>query len=156
MSTATLTPTTTLPDRARLIVHNLEHMLAALTAAKRLGVTPTLQTPPDAIHYLGAGYLSTMCSMAANQHPDTPFHYVMDCSDAAGYALAALRAGQRWVLFRGDSVVEAKLKSIAEQHNAALLPPARETLDLWQQAHPLQGAMEFLSIQRLAKMKDLD
>ncbi len=160
MMTETLSPRTLailgIPSPHRLIIHHRDHGLAALEAAGRLGITPTLQTPSQGVFTLGIGYLTALEASLRSATPDTPFHFVIDCGDAAGYALAALRSGSRLLVFRGDSVVATKLQDIAEGTNAQIIEAEQHALDLWLEANPLQAAMRWLSEHQHLNTKNLE
>ena len=83
-----------------LIVHDREHAIAALRAAREAGVRVRLATAPGAAAYAGAGYLKAVIDAAAAAVPEARFEAVIDCGADAGHALAALRAG--WRLLRSD------------------------------------------------------
>jgi len=112
-----------------LIVHDREHAIAALRAAREAGVRVRLATAPGAAAYAGAGYLAAVIAAAAAAVPEAGFEAVIDCGEDAGHALAALRAG--WRLIRSGRA--AALAPIAEAACArvveAIEGPACDLLD---------------------------
>lgn len=91
---------------------------AALRAARDGGTAPTLVTPPDAAAFYGAGYLAALQDKARGEFPDVPFRLVVDCGDAAGYALACLRAGVKLISMEPPN---EKVADIARQMGAELV-----------------------------------
>ena len=91
---------------------------AALQAARASGVVPTLVTPPDAASFYGAGYLAALQDKAREEFPDVPFRLVVDCGDAAGHALACLRAGVKLISMDPPN---DKVADIARQMGAELV-----------------------------------
>jgi hypothetical protein len=55
---------------------------------------------------------------------------VLDCGDAAGYVLGALRQGLKSLRFGGDEGTAAKLDAIARAQDAILITAAIPALDL--------------------------
>ncbi|NNG04835.1 MAG: hypothetical protein HKM95_12140, partial [Inquilinus sp.] len=53
----------------------------------------------------------------------------LDCDDAPGAVLAALRAGTKEVVFLGDAGIAAKLSAIADQSGAVLRTERQPALD---------------------------
>ena len=118
-----------MPGRA-IIVHDLAHALAALSAAAELGVPVTLASAPGAAAYLGVGYFEAMVEAAREEVPDAAFDAMLDCGDAPGLALAALRQGIGAVRLRGPRKTLAKVAEIAAAHGARLNPETGPALDL--------------------------
>jgi fructose/tagatose bisphosphate aldolase len=91
---------------------------AALLAARANGSAPTLVTPPDAASFYGAGYLAALQDKARAEFADVPFKLVVDCGDAAGQALACLRAGVKLISMEPPN---DKVADIARQMGAELV-----------------------------------
>jgi len=91
---------------------------AALLAARAAGTAPTLVTPEDAAAFYGAGYLAALQERARREFPDVAFTLVVDCGDAAGYALACLRAGVKTISMDPPN---DKIADIARQMGAELV-----------------------------------
>jgi hypothetical protein len=91
---------------------------AALQAARADGSAPTLVTPEDAAAFYGAGYLAALQERAHREFPDVAFTLVVDCGDAAGYALACLRAGVKTISMEP---LNDKIADIARQMGAELV-----------------------------------
>lgn len=91
---------------------------AALLAARAAGASPTLVTPEDAAAFYGAGYLAALQERARREFPDVAFTLVVDCGDAAGWALACLRAGVKTISMEP---MNDKIADIARQMGAELV-----------------------------------
>jgi hypothetical protein len=88
-----------------VIVHGLDQAQAVLS----LGRPVTLLSAPWAGVYAGVGWWRALLAQAgagsgAESAPD-----VLDCGDAPGRALAALRAGQRRLVLRAPAAVLADI-----------------------------------------------
>lgn len=103
---------------APVLVRDWPQMRAALLSARRSGSAPTLITPDDAASFYGAGYLGALEQRARQEFPDVGFVLVVDCGDAAGHALACLRAGVRCISMRAP---DPKVADIARQMGATLV-----------------------------------
>ena len=81
-------------DRSTLppavVVHGLDQARAALSP----GLPVTLLSAPAAALFAGAGWWRALVAAARAAHPATPCADVLDCADAPGRAMEAIRAGQ--------------------------------------------------------------
>ena len=91
---------------------------AALLAARRDGMSPTLVTPSGAASFYGAGYLAALQDRARQEFPDVSFTLIVDCGDAPGHALACLRAGVKLISM---DPMNDKIADIARQMGAELV-----------------------------------
>lgn len=114
-----------------VIIHSLDHALAALGVAQRLKVPLTLLSAPGGAAYLGPGLFHAMAEAARREFPGVPFTAVLDCGPRAGDALAALRQGVKSVRFTGRAEVAAKLAAIAAQLKAEVVVNTLDALDLF-------------------------
>ena len=73
-----------------VVVHDLAQANAALAA----GLALTMLSAPGAGCFAGAGWWRALVAQARATHPDTPCQDVLDCADAPGHAMAAIRLGQ--------------------------------------------------------------
>ncbi len=101
-----------------VVVHGLADALAALAP----GVPVTLLSAPGAGSYAGAGWWRALVTMAHAAHPDTPCHDVLDCADAPGHAMAAIRAGQSILVLDPACPAFARVAALATV--LATRPPA--------------------------------
>lgn len=109
----------TLPDgRPLIVVRDWPSTEAALQAARRDGSAPRLVTLPGAASTLGAGYLGALQARAEREFADVDFELVVDCADAAGHALACLRAGVKAISLDAPN---ERVADIARQSGARLV-----------------------------------
>lgn len=128
-----------------VIVHNLDHARAAMTAAAELGVAVTLLSPPAAAAYLGAAVFRHMIAEAARDRPGLEYRAVLDCGGDAGLALGALRQGIEVVRLEATEEVRAKVADIAAQSGAALDEDVGPALDLAAEDDPGEALRAWLS-----------
>ena len=109
-----------------VIVHALDHALLALALARPV----TLLSAPGAALFLGCAGWRALIARARAAHSDVTVVDILDCADASGYALSALRLGQRdLVLWHGAPGREA-VGAIAARLGARLREHAPPALDL--------------------------
>jgi hypothetical protein len=101
-----------------ILVRDWRETEAALEAARRDGTSPVLVTAESAASFWGAGYLAALQQRAEAEFPDVTFSLIVDCGDAAGHALACLRAGVRRISMREPN---EKVADIARQMGAELV-----------------------------------
>jgi hypothetical protein len=111
------------PGRHVAVVGSLAEARAAL--AEAAGRPVVLVSPPGAASYLGVGYYRALVDVVRAEFPGAKIEAVMDCGDAPGFALSALRTGFRVIVLRGDPRARARVASIARAAGAKLLarPP---------------------------------
>lgn len=136
-----------MPRARAIVVHDLSHARAALAAAAEAGRPVLLLSPPEGAASLGPLLFARMVALAREEHPDAEVEAVLDCGDAPGLALAALRTGLRAVNVRAATEALARLDDIARQHGARLVPEAecRPALDLAGHGEPLAACRDWLS-----------
>jgi hypothetical protein len=125
-----------------------------LRAAAEADMAIVLESPPDAARYLGAPYFLAMIEAARAEVPDTQAASVLDCGDAAGLALDALRHGARAVRLLARDDVLARVADIAGQMGAIVEagPSPGDALDLGVACEPLDAARNFLAARRRETM----
>jgi hypothetical protein len=129
----------------RIIVHSLGDAIAALEAARSLGVPVTLMSAPGAGSYTGPRWFLAVVAEAARTCPGAAFDSVIDCADESGTVLGALRAGAKRVRFTGPAAARRKLEAIAAHRGAALEGEAEApALDLLQARDPLAACRVYL------------
>ncbi len=113
------------PVRRVAVVRSLAEVRALLGDAPEGPVV--LVSTPDAAATLGVGFFWALVEEARAAYPALRVDAVMDCGDAPGYALAALRMGFRTIVLRGDPRARARVAAIARAMGARLLarPPRR-------------------------------
>lgn len=110
----------------RVRIHSLDHARAALSAAA--GAPVVLESPPAAAGNLGVGWWREVLRLTAAEFPGTPFEAVLDCGDAPGHALAAIRAGVPAIRLDAEEPVRARVAAIAAQADTILCGTAGEDL----------------------------
>jgi hypothetical protein len=130
-----------------LIVHSLDHARSALTAAQETGQFVVLDSPPSGALSLGAPVFLAIIEAAAKDAPGARFEAVLDCGDAPGAALGALRAGVPVIRLAASAPIFAKIADIARKMSARAEsePPAGEVLDLAGTEDPLAATRSFLA-----------
>ncbi len=99
----------------RIRVHCLDHGRAALAAARAAGRPVALESPRGAALAHGIGWWRALVDSLAAEFPDVLAEAVLDCADAPGAALAALRAGLAAVRVEAPEPARRRLAAVAEQ-----------------------------------------
>lgn len=113
-----------------VIVHDLDQARTAVAAAAALGRPVVLRSAPGAAAFLGAGAFRAIVAAAQAAFPQARVTAVLDCGDAPGLALGALRGGIAAVRLRAAPEPLARIADIAAQLGARLDQDDREPLDL--------------------------
>ncbi|MBI3453192.1 MAG: hypothetical protein HY057_10295 [Rhodospirillales bacterium] len=116
--------------RPAIIVRSLAEARAALAAAAALGRPVTLLSPPGAAGYAGPMYFGEMIAAARAEFPHAEIEAILDCGDAPGHVLGALRYGLKTLRFTGPHAAAAKLAEIAAASGARLIAGEIPALDL--------------------------
>jgi hypothetical protein len=111
-----------------VVVHGLAQAEAALAAAGPAGVL--LLSAPGAGGFAGAAWFLAMVRAAAARQPGVAHQAALDCADAAGTALAALRDGARIIVLDGACPAFPAVAAAMAQAGATLLPARPAALDL--------------------------
>jgi hypothetical protein len=128
-----------------IIIHGIDDARAALRAAHELGVPVTVISAPGAGSHAGPGWFNAVIAQARSAFPDVPLTAILDCDDAPGHVLGALRSGVKAVRFTGRADVAEKLTAIAAAEGAVLLTEDIETLDLRAQRDPAAACKAWLA-----------
>jgi hypothetical protein len=129
-----------------IVVHSLGHARAALEAAAALGTRVTLASALGAGISAGPGWFKAVVETARREFPAAEVSCVLDCGDAAGMVLAALRQGISRVRFSGSAAAAVRLADIAAQCGAVLeRGPLAPALDLLDQRDPAALCRSFLA-----------
>ena len=117
--------TTAAPETIALppavVVHGLAQAIAVL--AESLPVT--LLSAPGAGAYAGIGWWRALVTQARAAHPRTQCRDVLDCAEAPGYAMAAIRLGQTTLVLNPACPAFARIATLA-----TVLPVRPPALDL--------------------------
>jgi hypothetical protein len=109
-----------------VMVHGLDQARAALAP----GLAVTLLSGPGAGVYAGVGWWRALVEMAAEGQAAPPD--VLDCGEATGRALEALRAGQRLLVLRTEPALFANVAERAAGLGGTVFAEAPPALDLAQ------------------------
>jgi hypothetical protein len=116
--------------RSIIVVHNAAHARAAAAAAAAAGRPVLLRSAEGAAGYAGALWFQEVIKLAQAAHPQADIAASLDCGDAPGHALGALRQGIKLVRLRTRRAVVAKVAAIARQMGAAIDEAPGPALDL--------------------------
>jgi len=118
-------------SRQAVVVHGLDDAAAALQP----GLAVQLVSAPGAALYAGAGWWRAVVGGARRLYPGTDCDDLLDCADAPGRAMAALRAGCMAVVLDARCPGFAAVQAAAATLGAKVIgtrPVALELAD-WQQ-----------------------
>jgi hypothetical protein len=124
-------------DRPAVIVNGLADAVAALGAAR--GAPIMLLSAPGAALFAGCLWWREVVRQACDNVPGSDVIDMLDCADASGLALSALRIGQTAIVLYDTAPGYAAVVAIAAQRRAQVLPVAPPALDL-----AARGAMRLL------------
>jgi hypothetical protein len=107
-----------------VIVHGLGDAVAALAQAEAEGAAVTLLSAPGAALYAGCGWWRALVEAARARHPNVPCVDILDCADATGQALAALRVGLPRLVLWPNAPGRDAVVAIAESMGGFVLAEA--------------------------------
>jgi hypothetical protein len=107
-------------------VHDLAQALAALAPGRPV----TLLSAPGAALYAGCGWWRDLICRARSDFPDTPAADILDCADAPGRALEALRLGQTALVLDPACPAFAAVEAAAAETGARVWRKRPPSLDL--------------------------
>jgi len=123
-------------DRAAFVVHGWKHAAAVLEAARQHRRPVWLLTPVGASYSSGVGFWSAIQERIRALFPEVDARLAVDCDDAPGHVLAALRIGLKWIVFRGNEAARRRLLDIAAQWGAELIEAPPDAVDVLHLARP--------------------
>jgi hypothetical protein len=106
------------------------HSLADARSALQIGAPVTLLSAPGAALYAGCGWWRAMVQRARAEFPHVPMTDILDCADASGQALAAVRIGQHMLVLTPDAPGWDAVAAIAAQQGGTVLSARPPALDL--------------------------
>jgi hypothetical protein len=109
-----------------VVVHGFDDAMAAL----RPGVPVLLLSAPNAAAFMGCLWWRALVLAARRACPATEAADALDCGDAPGYAMAALREGQRLLILNGASPAFPAVSNAAERLGAVVWPQRPPALDV--------------------------
>lgn len=108
------------------------HGLADVRRVLDLGVPATLLSAAGAALYTGCGWWRALVERARAEYTAVAIDDILDCADASGYALGALRVGQRRIVLHADAPGRSAVVAIAGSLGGEVLavrPPALDMAD---------------------------
>jgi hypothetical protein len=115
-----------------MIVHPavIVHGLADARAALAPGMKVTLLSAPGAALFAGCLWWRQLVAAARSDYPCTEASDILDCADASGLAMSALRSGVHRLVLWPQAPGQAKVAAIAEAQGGFVLSQAPAALDL--------------------------
>jgi hypothetical protein len=111
-----------------VIVNGLDDAVLVLRAAR--GAPVTLLSAPGAALYAGCLWWRAVVRQALEAVPGGDVADVLDCADAGGLAVSALRMGQQAIVLYPEAPGHAAVVGIAAGCGARVLPAPPPALDL--------------------------
>jgi hypothetical protein len=117
-----------------VVVRNVAEASTACRAAAAARCPVTLVSPPGAGLFAGPVWFKALTAVARRESGASPkgVRFVLDCADAPGAVLAAIRAGVEACAFSGNVKARARLAAIARRAGVALVQPPNDAFDLTQ------------------------
>jgi hypothetical protein len=117
-----------------MIVHPavIVHGLADAKAAMVPGLPVTLLSAPGAAVFAGCLWWREIVATARNVYQNTAATDILDCADASGMAMGALRSGVFRLVLWPDAPGWNRVAAIAERAGGFVLRQAPPALDLGQ------------------------
>jgi hypothetical protein len=109
-----------------VVVHGLDDAMAALSP----GLPVLLLSAPNAATFMGCLWWRALVQAARRACPDTEASDALDCGEAPGYAMAALREGQRILILDPACPAFPAVSNAAARLAAAVWPQRPAALDL--------------------------
>jgi hypothetical protein len=128
-----------------IIIHNLKHAEAALSAAEDMDVDVTLISPPGAAATIGATVFRDIVAKAAESYPQARFKSILDCGDEPGMAMGAFRHGIKGVRISNGPELSEKLADIAKQRGGFVYTLQSDELDLYDMSEPAAACRTWLT-----------
>jgi hypothetical protein len=110
------------------------HGIADARAALSFGVPVTLLSAPGAALFAGCGWWCALVGQVRAEFVGAAIDDILDCADASGLALGALRIGQRTIVLDPTAPGRHSVVAIAVSLGGAVLTGRPQALDLSQPA----------------------
>lgn len=130
-----------------VVIHSLAQARIAAAAAGRLGVPLVLASAPGAAGYAGVAWFGEIIAVISAERPDIAVAAVLDCGDAAGRVMEAVRwcaapTRPRLILrFTGEETLAVRLRDIAGSAGLSIIRELGPALDLANTEDP-EGACQ--------------
>jgi len=123
-----------------VVVHGLVDARTALS----IGLPVTLLSAEGAVMYAGSAWWRALIKRATAEFPDVPCEDILDCADASGLALGALRIGQRRIILDPTAPGCAEVAATATTLGCEVLCNRPPVLDMAQRggARRLHGWLQ--------------
>jgi hypothetical protein len=125
-----------------IIVHSLDHALAAFAAADAAKVPLTLTSARGAAAQAGPAWFKALIEAAMAVYPAVVATAILDCGDEPGMVMAALRLGLTRFRFGGSQTSRVKLTAMGADFAAE--PASSAQLDLLDAREPKALCRAFL------------
>jgi hypothetical protein len=106
------------------------HSLADARTTLSIGRSVTLLSAIGAVMYAGSAWWRALINRVAIEYPDIRCDNILDCADASGLALGALRIGQRRIILYAAAPGWAEVATTAATIGCEVLPERPPALDL--------------------------
>jgi hypothetical protein len=110
----------------------LVHGLADARAALALGKPLTLLSAPGAAGFAGCLWWQALVTEARAGAPETEVMDILDCADASGFAMAAIRSGVCRLVLWAEAPGHHAVAALAEREGGFVLRQAPAALDMAQ------------------------
>jgi len=128
-----------------IVIHNFAQAQAALAAAQEANKPVALWSAPGAGCYAGAGWWRELLDLLRQVQPDQGrYTSVLDCSDAPGFVMAAIRAQVPGIYFCGMPDITQKLSDMATAQGLGLVTVRPKVLDLASARNPQDVCLHYL------------
>jgi hypothetical protein len=111
-----------------VVVHGLIDARSVLSVGRPV----TLLSAQGAVMYAGSAWWRALIDRSAAEYPDVPFDNILDCADASGLALGALRIGQRRIILHPAAPGRAEVAAAAATLGCEVLTHRPPALDMAQ------------------------
>ena len=124
--------TTPAPEHSSVMPHPavVVHGMADVRLALQPRRPVLLLSAPGAALYAGCGFWLALMELAREEFRDAEMHDALDCGDASGLALGAIRIGQRTLVLNPNAPGFAAVAAIAARDGVVLLATRPAALDL--------------------------
>jgi hypothetical protein len=107
--------------RPWVVVQDVAEARLALDLAAKRGLTVGLLSPVDCARIHGAPWFLHLIDLASARRQEALREAALDCADAPGLALGALRQGAKAIILKAPKPVFDKVAQIARRQGATLL-----------------------------------
>lgn len=106
------------------------HSAADVRAVLAIGLPVTLLSARGAALFAGSAWWRALVSKAREEHPGVAVDDILDCADASGLALSALRLGQRALILEAAAPGWSAVASIAASLGGEVLTHRPAAIDM--------------------------